>query len=881
MKTKLFTLFLVLIASAGTMFASECFYSKDFRLSQGAWTIDNKALNGAPYVWQQTSNYGMKATAYVDGSRYETESWLISPNISLENPDVPDLWPTNATLVFSHARRYGDLSQLSVKVLVLDPDDPSQENTWTTVQVSSWPDGSNWNFMNAAVDLSPYVWHTIQIAFVYTSTTSAAATWEIKSVSIGEGVYKGIFYYTFNDFGGVTLISNPCGGTYYGDVYIPDSISYNGTTFSVTGIGERAFSDCTNLTSVKIPSSVKRIESKAFYNCTGLTSVTFSSTTPLPMRWNWYDEEYIDSTAFKGCSQLSNIYVPCGYKYNYISCYEGISEDLKPLVKYVPLAYKIEGKALYEETGTVECPTICDDTTITALPALGYEFVCWTDGNTTNPRKIELTQDTIFTAVFAKSQYSITTQSSNPEWGITVGDATANYGDVIEISAIPNDGYHFKYWIGDSVSRCDAWSGGCNNWCMSGHWEYPQHPEQNYSVNVTSSITYTAVFEKDSQEESIPEVSAPADGYVTIVIEIPENSECNGIAFKGTMDGTNWSAPNTYVGETMADASVAECIKFFLIDNGKTWYKATYKLGTIGLIGKVCLIYTNDNNWDGQAYDYSIIDANTTANASIDADGNIVIANTGVVYLKIGGWGDSDCEESTPRTVVLLTPPYICGGDTPTIAGEFNYWQPTAFPMTQIVNDYNMFYAKMDAKDIQHYKFAGVVNGWDNQIQIYDQEWNTWNNNPDLCFGNKMVLVVDYSTTDKHRWSKAEELPCTSLNQVRPYSGSSVNITSADLSKGKVLIYSASTTLILIAVPEPDMQFVAWSDGNTDNPRAMTWEQDLTMTASFVEEGTNTATDIDIITSNNSIVSLKLFRNGQIYIHRGDKTYTLQGQEIK
>ena len=206
MKTKLFTLFLALVVSVGTTFASECFYSKDFRLSQGDWTIDNKALNGAPYVWQQTSNYGMKATAYVDGSRYETESWLISPNISLEVPDYPYL--EHATLVFSHARRYGDLSQLSVKVLVLDPDDPSQENMWTTVQVSSWPDGSNWNFMNASVDLSPYVWHTIQIAFVYTSTTSTAATWEIKSVSIGEGVYKGIFYYTFhtNRDGGVLCV---------------------------------------------------------------------------------------------------------------------------------------------------------------------------------------------------------------------------------------------------------------------------------------------------------------------------------------------------------------------------------------------------------------------------------------------------------------------------------------------------------------------------------------------------------------------------------------------------------------------------------------------------------------------------------------------------
>ena len=864
---KLLTFFLALIISAGTMFATECFLNDDFRTGQGSWTIDNKLLNGVTSVWSQTSNYGMKATAYADEANHETESWLISPAIELNSG-------SNATLIFSHARKYGDLSQLSVRVKTVDDD------TWTTVQVSSWPDGSNWNFKTASVDLSPFVFHTIQIAFVYTSTTSAAATWEIKSVSISEGVYKGIFYYTLDVFNGATLISNPCGGTYYGDVYIPDSINYNGVTYNVTRIGERAFSGCTNLTSVKIPYSVKNIEYKAFYNCTGLTSVTFAATTP--------NEMEISSNAFDGCSQLSNVYVPCGRIHVYDDCIfsnflNSFPDNLEIQLGYAPLSYKVEGKVSVEGTGTVKCPTICDDTIVKAVPTAGYEFVRWTDGNTDNPRHFTLTKDTAFTAEFAKSLYSITTQSSNPEWGITKGDTTAYYGDSVQITAIPNDGYHFKYWIGDSVYRCDSWSGSCgwHNWCMSGHMEYLQHPEQTYSVNVTSTITYTAVFEKDSQEDSIPEVAAPADGYVTIVIEIPEDSECNGIAFKGTLDGTNWSAPNTYVSETRSDASVAQCIKFSMIDNTQTWYKATYKLGTIGLTGKVCLIYSNDDRWQGQAHDYSIIDAKTTANVSIDNDRNIVITNTGVVYVKIQSWADSECEDLTSRTVVLIAPPYICGGDAPTIAGEFNGWNPTTFPMTQIVNEYNMFCAKMAAKNIQYYKFAGLVNGWNNQIQIYDQEHSTWNDNPDLRFGNQAVIVVDYSAAYNHRWSKAHELPCTSLNQVQPYSGSSVNITSADLSKGKVLIYDASTTLILIAVPEPDMQFVAWSDGNTDNPRAITWEQDLTLTASFVESGTNPATEIEDIRLLDPPPATKLLRNGQILILRGDKTYTLTGQEVQ
>ena len=50
---------------------------------------------------------------------------------------------------------------------------------------------------------------------------------------------------------------------------------------SVTSIGNRAFYNCTGLTSITIPDSVTSIGSYAFSGCTGLASVTFEATT----RW--------------------------------------------------------------------------------------------------------------------------------------------------------------------------------------------------------------------------------------------------------------------------------------------------------------------------------------------------------------------------------------------------------------------------------------------------------------------------------------------------------------------------------------------------------------------------------------------------------------------
>lgn len=53
---------------------------------------------------------------------------------------------------------------------------------------------------------------------------------------------------------------------------IPTEISYNGTRYTVVGIGESAFSGCSYLTgSLKIPETVTSIGDKAFYNCSGFT----------------------------------------------------------------------------------------------------------------------------------------------------------------------------------------------------------------------------------------------------------------------------------------------------------------------------------------------------------------------------------------------------------------------------------------------------------------------------------------------------------------------------------------------------------------------------------------------------------------------------------
>lgn len=155
---------------------------ESFATGQGSFTIDNKQLpNGeGSFVWNHGSfndDKFMKASAYIGGTKYASESWLVSPPVDLTQA-------TTATLTFDHAHNYAGTAE---EEFTLWATETSADN-WQQLTIDKY--GSGFKFTTATFDLSAYAGKTIKFAFKYISTTAAAGTWEIKNVKVvanGEG----------------------------------------------------------------------------------------------------------------------------------------------------------------------------------------------------------------------------------------------------------------------------------------------------------------------------------------------------------------------------------------------------------------------------------------------------------------------------------------------------------------------------------------------------------------------------------------------------------------------------------------------------------------------------------------------------------------------
>ena len=119
--------------------------------------------------------------------------------------------------------------------------------------------------------------------------------------------------------------------SYSGDVIVPETITYNGMVYTVESIEAKAFYDCSELKSIKLPETITRINDNAFFECVGLDSivipknVSYLGTSALHFKYGAVKVimksitpptiSSADAGSFNGAHQT--IYVPKGTGHTY------------------------------------------------------------------------------------------------------------------------------------------------------------------------------------------------------------------------------------------------------------------------------------------------------------------------------------------------------------------------------------------------------------------------------------------------------------------------------------------------------------------------------------------------------------------------------------
>ena len=610
----------------------------------------------------------------------------------------------------------------------------------------------------------------------------------------------------------------------YGTVNIPQTVTYQNITFTVTRIGNHAFYGCRGLLRVTIPSSVVSICDSAFWGCSRLYSVLIdgdmtnigNSAFKQCVELNSFTTngrlisigdnafqgchdltvidiptglETIGDSSFHECTQLTTIhfdnirtppligtgalvgvpsfaflYVPC----NFTSFYQqdpswGIFSHFIGVgaAGYLSVGSQNNTQGTAQITDSADCNT---PATIQARANYGYHFISWNDGNTDNPRIVTVISDTSFTAHFGRNRYYIQGITNNRGMGTVTGSDSAYYLDSVTLTSIANYGYVFSHWD-DNVT---------------------DNPRR---VAASGSVIRTAYF--DSAFFSLSALT---------------NNEQMGYARIGRNAYMANAVGNyKYLSSQILYATANSGYQFMRWSDGVTSNPRTVTiLSDTSFRAQFARQYTltvlSNNGAMGNVSGNGLFNNNSTAVISAQANQGYHFSN----------WNDGVTTAS--RTIRITS-------DTSFTA----YFAPNQYSITATSANQSLGMATGSRSALYGDTITLTA------TPIGQHHFTYWTDGDSTYYNNPLHVRVTRNKT----YTAYFTINQYSITILTNGGGNGFIGTTGTTNHGN---YDYLTQLTIRAVPNAGMRFVQWTDGNTYNPRTITLIEDTVYTATFAAD---------------------------------------------
>ncbi len=762
-------------------------------------------------------------------------------------------------------------------------------------------------------------------------------------------------------------------------VTIPASVTYNGTTYAVTSIGDRAFLQCNNITSVTIPNTVTSIGNSAFQSCTNLTSISIPNTVTIGEgafdNTAWYNSQpdgvvYINNmlynykgtmpagttivvqegtvsipnNAFYDCTGLTSITIPSSItsigQYAFYGCtgLNSVTWNAKNCTGWEndydsPFFYVRNNITSFTiDTEVESIPTnLCNGMkNLTSVTWNAKKCGGWT-GRVSSPFYDAHNNITSFTfgnevdsiPAFLCYQMRNLTSITIPNSVTSIGNSAFSYCEGLTSVTIGNN----VASIGNNVfSDCTGitsvtWNAKkCGGW---GNRNYTKSPFYFISNNITS-------FTFGNEVDSIPAFLCYGMSNLSS-ITIPNSVRFIGTdAFCACTGLTSITIPSSVISIESSSFEACTGLTSIVVENANTVYdsrqncnaiiesatntliygcKATIIPNTITSIGNYA--FWNCTGLSSITIPNSVTSIENGAFRGCEGLTTISIPNS---VTNIGWMAFYYCTSLTaisiPNSVTTighsafascysLTSIVVENGNTVYDSREnCNAIIETA--TNTLMQGCNTTVIPNSVTSIGMYAFSGCTGLTSITIpnsvtRIGDRAFMSCNGltsitvlattpptieadaDAFLYVPTDIPVYIPCGTTDAYQaaanWSRF-----TNFIEIISYN---LLITSQDEAMGTAQITKEATTCddntaVIEATANDGYQFTQWSDGNTDNPRTITVDEDITLTAQFVS-----TTAINNTFVNTDTTPQKVLHGGQVLILRGGKTYTVTGVQVE